>query len=447
MPSHERRKRGARLTLTWTRVGSAAVAAALLSLAAQAAPLNTEGRPLVESRPLGDTAAEREFRAGVAAQLKGDRAGASARFEAALRLDPKSVHALIGLASLAQAQGNKAQIEAHLMRAEQIAPRSPEVQLAWGQHFLAGGQLDLAEKSFNAARSLAPKAVAPLLQLAEVQLRRPGRHADAQRAYRDALALEPRNPFAQFGLGVSLAAGGLPREAQRAFEQTAELAPKDPAPLRAIGRLHLEAGDTDKALEVFDRGLALQPQFLPLMLDRSDALARQAQWPAALAQLQAAEKLAPQSAEIALKLADIHQAAGRWAQAETSYLKSIAQAPNNPMAYNNLAWMTVARKGDTARALAWARKAVELAPGSSPLLHTLGWVERAAGDLPAAAKSLQRAITLEPRVAGYHYHLGLVLAELKHNAAARNSLQRALDLDASLPEADEARRLIKALAG
>ena len=117
-----------------------------------------------------------------------------------------------------------------------------------------------------------------------------------------------------------------------------------------------------------------------------------------------------------------------------------------PLAYNNLAWMTVARNGDTKKAVAWASKAVELSPKSSPLHDTLGWAQRANGDLAGAQKSLQRAIDLEPKVAAYHFHLGLVQRDLKQTAAARSSLQRALELDSKLPQADEARRAIKELS-
>ena len=148
-----------------------------------------------------------------------------------------------------------------------------------------------------------------------------------------------------------------------------------------------------------------------------------------------------------LKLADIYQAFGRWSDAESRYLKAINLAPDNPIAYNNLAWMTVERKGDAAKAVVWAKKAVELSPGSSPFHDTLGWAERAEGNRQAALASLTKAIQLESNVAGYYFHLGVVQSELKQTTQARASLERALELDARLPQADEAGRLLKALKG
>ena len=261
--------------------------------------------------------------------------------------------------------------------------------------------------------------------------------------YQTAVQMDANNRYAQYGLGIALAATGKRDDAIKALEKAAQLTPRDPAPLRAIGRLYLESGELDKALAAFDRGLERQPQFVPVMLDRADTLARMNRTNDAIAQMTAAEKLAPDSAEVQFRLGDVYQGAKRYPEAEKAYLKAIAQAPKNPLPYNNLAWMLVASNGDAKRAVELATKAAELSPNSSPLYDTLGWAQRAAGNLAGAQASLKRAIELEPKVAAYYYHLGIVQRDLKENAAARTSLQRALDLDPKLPQADEVRRLLK----
>lgn len=401
---------------------------------------------MIEGTATGDTPAAREFRAGIQAQLKGDIKAARTRFEAALKINPNYAPALIGLAGVAQAQGNGQQVEQYLQRAQLSNPKSPDVYLAWGRYFMGSNQMEKAEKSFLTARELAPKTIPPLLELGEVYIRTPGRAADAMRMYRAAVSLDNKNKFAQYGLGIAAAAAGQREIALKALETASELAPNDPAAPRAIGLLYLETGDLNKALAAFDRGLARQPQFLPLMLDRGEVLARLNRVNDAVAQFAAAEKIAPKSAEVQFRLADVLQGAQRWDEAQNAYLKAIALDPNNPLAYNNLAWMTVARNGDAKKAVEWARKAVELSPKSSPLYDTLGWAQRAAGDLAGAQASLQRAIELEPKVAAYYFHLGVVQRDLKQAAAARGSLQRALELDPKLPQAEEARRMLKDLA-
>jgi Flp pilus assembly protein TadD len=97
------------------------------------------------------------------------------------------------------------------------------------------------------------------------------------------------------------------------------------------------------------------------------------------------------------------------------------------------------------KAVEWARQAVALAPQSSVFHDTLGWAERAAGNLPGGIASLRRAIELDPKVAGYHYHLGVLHSDNQQPAEARAALRKALELDPRLPEARQAQQLLKAL--
>ena len=372
---------GCAMRSAWAAPRVLAWAVATAAAAASAAPLDGGGAAIgqVSGSPEINLAAG-AFRAGVQAQVKGDMAGAQTQFEAALKINPHHVPSLIGLAGVAQARGALDQASARLQQAEDLAPGAPAVHLALGRLALSRRDPAAAELAFRKAHELAPKQIPPLLELGDLYLRTDGRAAEAVRAYNDAVALNKNNGFAQYGLGVAAAAIGQRELALRALERAATLVPTDPAPLRGIGRLHLEANALAPALAAFDRGLARQPKFLPLMLDRADVLARQARWKDAADQLKAADVAAPRSAEITVKRGDVEQGAERWDSAETFYLAALAIDPKSAVAFNNLAWMTVQRKGDSAKAVAWARQAVALSPRSSPFYDTLGWAERAAGD-------------------------------------------------------------------
>jgi cellulose synthase operon protein C len=415
-----------------------------LALSARAVPIQAGGRAIASAQAPDESPQGREHRAGIQALVDGNIPTAKKHFEASLTIDPQYVPSLIGLASVTQSEGKSAEAEQYLQRADRAAPQSPAVHLAWGRYYLAGKQLDQAEKSFLEARRVDSKVIPPLLELGDLYLR-VGRPADALKLYRDAVFMDSTNKYAQYGLGVSAAANGKRDEALNAFEVAANLAPRDPAPLRAAGLVHMETGAFDRAIASFDKGLLRQPQYVPLMLDRADALVGQKRWNEALKQLELAEKLAPNSGQIQLKFADVNQSAEQWSEAESRYLKAIKFEPNSASAFNNLAWMTVARAGNSKKAVEWARKAVALSPGSSPFLDTLGWALHAAGDLQAALERLQQAIKLEPKVANYHFHLGVVQIELKQPVAARESLKLALGLDPKMPQADEAKRLLKSL--
>ena len=414
---------------------------------AHAAPVTQRGGAMTP--PAGpvqnDTAQDREHRAGVQAQLRGDLASARRRFEAALKLSPDHVPALLGMADLAQRQKQREQTEKWLGQAERVAPGSALVQLARGRFHMAGHDLARAESAFLAARAAAPMAIAPLVELGDLHLQQPGRAPEALKDYRAAQALDKSNATVSYGLGVALLANGQRSEATVALNRAAELAPRDPAPARALGRMYLEAGEPGQAVAAFDAGLKRQPNWIPLLLDRTDALARQGRWDDAIKQVKRVLELQPRVAEVQFKAADVYQGASLWPQARASYLKSIELDPGNPLSYNNLAWMTVTRGDDAASAVSWASKAVELSPESSPFHDTLGWAHRAAGRLDLAQASLYRAIELEPRIAGYHYHLGIVQTELNQLGKARAALARALEIDTKFAQADDARRRLQAL--
>lgn len=391
------------------------------------------------------SAADKSFKEGLKLQAKGDVAGAKALFEAGLRADSKHVQSLIGLASVALMQRQTSDAEKLLERAEASNPSAPEVQMAWARFHAIKRDDAKAEAALRKAKSLAPNALPPLVELG-MHFLRVGRPSDGLKEFREAETLDRSNKYVAFGIGMASSALGDRAQAMAAFENAAKLGPKDAGPLRMLGRLHMQAGDVGKALVAFDGALKRQPKDIPTMLDRADALAQAKRTAPAVDQAMAAEREAPRSPDVLLRVADLLHLAKRWDDAERRYLKVIELAPKHPTAYNNLAWMTVERKGDASKAVAWARQAVALAGRSAAMHDTLGWALRASGDLKGAAISLSEAVKLDTKSARYLYRLGVVQAEQKDVAAARKSLQQALEMDPKLAERDEARRLLDGLS-
>lgn len=412
---------------------------------AQASPIvSSKNDPVLIEAPT-NTPQARLHRDGIQAILDGKILIAKQKFEESLSLDPRYVPALVGLAGVAQVEGSPGRAVMRLEQAERSNPAAPEVHLGWGRYFLYKGDMTQARLAFHKAHSVAPKAIAPLLELGELALRQ-SQLTEALRAYHDAVAVDERNSFAQYGFGVALAAAGQRDDALTALKRAAALSPKDPAALRAIGRLHLEGGALAEAISAFDAALARQENNVLLMLDRAAALSRMARWDAAEAQLRKAQILAPRAAEVKLAMGDVNLGAGRRTLAEANYRDAIELSPKNPLAYNNLAWTILDRKDESGEAVRLAKLAVTLSPNSSPFYDTLGWAHRASGNLTGALASIKQAIKLEPGVGLYYFHLGVVQHEMKLLNDARMSLQRALELDHTMAQGAEARRLIRVLA-
>jgi tetratricopeptide (TPR) repeat protein len=427
-------------------VPTAMLAAALAVAAPVARATAPAGAPPAARQPAPTEAPyDRAFRAGARAEAAGDRAEARRQYEDALRSKPDHLPAVLGLASVAMTERDDAEVERRLRQAEAIQPSSAVVQLGWGRYHASRQRPAEAEAALKRAQTLAPTTVAPLVALGELYSQWPGRERDALETFQAAVEREPRSGPAQMGLGIALAKAGRAQEAVGKLETAAQLMPQTPAPLQVMGRVYMQRGESATALAAFDRALARRPDAVPLMLDRASALSQARRWDEALAQLRDAEAAAPRSADVATRIGDVNLGAKRHADAERAYRRAIELAPSSPVPLNNLAWLLATEGGDTKEAVALARRAVSLAPDNWSLQDTLGWAERAAGNLEAAEAALRRATELGPGAAAPHLHLGTVLAERGNPTEARRALERAVELDPQGETGGQARARLASL--
>jgi tetratricopeptide (TPR) repeat protein len=95
---------------------------------------------------------------------------------------------------------------------------------------------------------------------------------------------------------------------------------------------------------------------------------------------------------------DHNSAQKEFHEAIAAYTKVIELAPDNAVAYNNLAWLYATcpetELRDPAKAVALAKKAVELKPAEGTGWNTLGAAQYRAGEWQAAVESLTRSLEL-----------------------------------------------------
>lgn len=142
----------------------------------------------------------------------------------ALRHDPKSVEALLGLSRLDRLAGRNAEAEQHLKKAEHLRPSDPLVAAGWAEYYSAQGRW--------------PEAVAK---------------------YRQAIAGAPTETLYRHQLAVTLAkSGDLP---QSLAEFTAIVGEAEAH--YNVGFLLQQQGKLVEAEEQFQRALALKPDLIP----------------------------------------------------------------------------------------------------------------------------------------------------------------------------------------
>jgi tetratricopeptide (TPR) repeat protein len=196
-------------------------------------------------------------RLGLARAAVGDRVGARAAFDDAVRIDPRHDAAMVNLARLARERGDLPGARTLLERALAIASDSPEAWLAYG---VVLGELhaDTARHALVRAGELAPDDPAPWVAQGDLDLAE-GNAQGAVESFRQALARDENHASARTNLGIALARTGRRDDARRAFEEATRRAPHQGEAWNGLGVMRLGAGDADGAIGPLEQAAALLP--------------------------------------------------------------------------------------------------------------------------------------------------------------------------------------------
>jgi Tfp pilus assembly protein PilF len=99
-----------------------------------------------------------------------------------------------------------------------------------------------------------------------------GQFDEAARAFDAALAGDPADGRAAFGLGLVNFNAGRMGQALAFFERSARFETDDPAPFNELGRIYQKFGDYEKAEKLFRHALSIDPENVPSMANLGMAL-------------------------------------------------------------------------------------------------------------------------------------------------------------------------------
>lgn len=244
----------------------------------------------------------------------------------------------------------------------------------------------------------------------------------ARSFFERALALRPGNLPALRRLGeLELAAGRLPA-AQARFEQL--LAANSPAFAAAaqdgLGRVAMQGGDAQKAVEHFEAALALQPQAAILHY-----------------QLGMAWRKLGQTDKARVHLSQYGQG-GQAVKAPDPLIDQLSHL-NSGARQHVIAGTQAFQAGRFAAAVEEYRQALAADPADADVWASLGAALQKTGDAAGAEESFRKALAADPNHARAHYNLGSLLAARGERAGLKEGiehLETAVRLD---PEAKGAR--------
>ncbi len=231
----------------------------------------------------------------------------------------------------------------------------------------------------------------------------------------------------QFQRGIALAQKGDLENAEKAFEQAVALNPSDPRALTALGQVQEQLGKLPESIETFrkvielDSGSAEAHENLGIALgDRSDLAA-------ALKESSIAIRLAPNSAGAHFLRGRLLSDLGRNEEAKGEFRKTLDIAPKYAEALYYWAALE-GDEGDTMKQGNLLKRYLRLRPDQAMVFDQLGHVLEEEHRESEATDAWRRAIALNPRDSGAIYSLAHALRQADP-IASKQLMERVIELE------------------
>jgi len=281
------------------------------------------------------------------------------------------------------------------------------------------GKYDEAMVSFQKALTLKPHLHGANLFLGITEFRL--NHLEkAHTAVTKETAGYPKDASAWMWLGVVCLAQDKPEDAAEALDKAAKLKPDDGDILYHRGRAHLLVSKNSYA-----RMFEVDPGSWRVHRVLAQANAEADRHVEAIAEYEAAIKLAPTQPGLHEEIGSEYRNANKIPEAEQAFRRELEIDPNNVLAKYKLGAIAL-EQGDGAKGKELIEAALREKPGLIHADYNLGRAQMLLGEDAAAAEHLQRAATTDsdPEVVEQAwYQLGTVYRRLHRMDEARNAME------------------------
>jgi tetratricopeptide (TPR) repeat protein len=342
----------------------------------------------VPAAPAQDPSALASFRAGVAAQQRGELEQAADAYRRAIEAEPRYAEAHANLGAVLAQLGQYDQAVSCYERALLINPQLNAARLNLGLAHYRVGALTAAVEAFKAAHAADPS----LLQARQL-------------------------------LGLVLVETGKDAEAIPHLEASAQAQPDEPAVLFALGRAYARRGD-GRADAIAER-LSNSREGLPLWHQlRGLGLQQDGRHEQALTAFEAAAALNDTLPRLYVNIGVSRLALGDHGGARRAFEVALTRSDRDAAADVYLAWLDEQddRLVDARR---HAERAVKLDGDLPESQGLLGRILLKEGSTAAATGHLERAVSADPQNASWRFLLGQAYQRLGNAAAAAREFAEA----------------------
>jgi predicted O-linked N-acetylglucosamine transferase (SPINDLY family) len=237
----------------------------------------------------------------------------------------------------------------------------------------------------------------------------------------------PGAPAAVIARGLEHHRAGRLAQAEAAYREALAQAPEQPEALHLLGVLAYQVGRHDLAEPLIRRALVSRPGAAEFHNNLGNVLWAQARAEDAIGAYRRALTLAPRYVDAHANLGNVFLETGRLTDAERHYREALRREPDRLDALTNLA-NVLARGPRAADAMPALERALGLAPASADVHLALSRARLAQADATGAETSARRAAALRPSAAHAHAALGNALLAQSAFDEAHKAYRRALEL-------------------
>ena len=327
--------------------------------------------------------------------------------ESSVSKDSKNAGELLWLGQLLGRSGKTERAGDVLERAVEAGPKQQETWLALFSHHLSLGQRKSAENVLTRAMNELPE---PDRQLVGAQCEEMlGRIDDAERSYRQAVAIAPDGTSVARGLASFLLRRGRLKPAREELERIVASTVDDPSSRadrvwarRALAELLADGGSyksLEDALSIVAKNAGpdgqLAPEDLVLQISMLSSRPEPASWRSAIVLLEKLSQTQPLSTEQRLQLARLLEKAGRWEDCRNELMTLVA-SPNSPPMLKALLVEKLIEHGELSTAKTWMTKVQAAAPDAPLTLSLESKLAMAQNDRPAAVAAVKKLMPSGP---------------------------------------------------
>ncbi|MCP4331647.1 MAG: tetratricopeptide repeat protein [Gammaproteobacteria bacterium] len=238
-----------------------------------------------------------------------------------------------------------------------------------GMAHYRNGKLANAERACKKAIKINPRYADAHNDLGNVYLKM-GRLKESFNAYRKALNLAPDHPMLLNNLGNVLMAQGEYEKALNWLNKSVELDPDNAATHCNLGNTFRSLGESRKAVAAYRHAIELNPRQGSYCLNLGGVLIELEEFDEAVECFNQVLQLNPEDQKAYLGLGKARNAQGNLDQAVASYQKAISIDPANAKCYRGLGG-AYGDHGETDKAISALQKALEIDPKSIPAYQEL----------------------------------------------------------------------------